>query len=130
MASEKVGRLLDELYHLNVSSCVSERHNPFETRGWLFGSGKPTNASVVQKVDWSKFINRITNEQRLEIEDIKSKILTVVSDLKSMQAVAFEEQKKLAKILYDILAKYEGVEQASDWMRATWFGLHHTDDDF
>lgn len=130
MASEKVGRLLDELYHLNVSSCVSERHNPFETRGWLFGSGKPTNASVVQEVDWRKFINRITNDQRLEIEELKSKILIVVAEIKSMQAQALLEQKQVAKILYDIFAKYEGVEQVSDWMRATWFGLHHTDDDF
>ena len=126
MASEKVGCLLDELYHLNVSSCVSERHNPFETRGWLFGSGKPTNASVVQEVDWRKFINRITNDQRLEIDELKSKILIVMAEIKSMQAQALLEQKKVAKILYDIFAKYEGVEQASDWMRATWFGLHGT----
>jgi hypothetical protein len=100
------------------------KHTPFETKnGWLFGKTKQNPPVPEKKLDKSKFINLMTVEEMTEIKDTKTKITAILKELETMQAEAFEKQKEITKVCYDVFSKYRGLVDVRS-VRVMWFGMH------
>lgn len=81
MDHESVSCLLNRLRQVNV----------FDTRGYnFFGftNEKPPPPPPA-KLDMSKFINRVTVEEMEDIATTKAQIVSVLNELKSLEAEAF-----------------------------------------
>jgi predicted SnoaL-like aldol condensation-catalyzing enzyme len=118
MRNENTKCLLDRLEQLNADV-------PEGLTGLMkyFGYTNKKPPVQQQKLDKSKFINLMTVEEMAEIEDTKTKITACLKELEAMQAQAFEKQKEITKVCYDVFSKYRGLVDVRS-VRVMWLGMH------
>ena len=123
MHNESIKCLLARLEQLNAE--VPESQTAFADVWKMLGYTNTNEKPPVQeqKLDKSKFINLMTADEMQEIEATKTKIGGCLKELEAMQAEAFEKQKEITKVCYDVFSKYRGLVDVRS-VRVMWLGMH------